>query len=330
MFACATVVLDTGGIMISRFRKSFAVALTVPALLAGTIVLTASSTAGAADTVVEDEQWPSPMEAKLGLHGIILEDSVQSAGGENSVSVMANESSSSGQNLCTSLTDANCANAEGYFYRAVLAPCSATITTDCVEGISSISPAQDVVAGTFKEMFPKKGANEFDGSVDRGVPMGRTPSLWTLAGAPHAFGSDYVVMVSVGGNKNAGNKRSLAASVVPVSVFQTDCTPEANGYCIDTYRQQYDSAGRGKLSFAGVAADYGKYRCVAWAEDANCALSHAFPAGFSYELKIRLASEPVGWLHGRMKDPNINFDTTPARSLVTITAAPGTLNPTLP
>jgi hypothetical protein len=152
--------------------------------------------------------------------------------------------------------------------------------------------------------------------------MGRTPSLWTLSGAPHAFGSDYVVMVSVGGNKSTGNKRSLAASIVPISVFQTGCDPVFNGYCIDTYRQQYDANGRGRLSFAGVAEDYGKYRCVAWSENAKCALSHAFPAGFSYELKVRLASEPVGWLHGRMKDPNIDFATLDGKTTVSITAAP--------
>ena len=70
------------------------------------------------------------------------------------------------------------------------------------------------------------------------------------------------------------------------------------------------------MSFAGVAEDYGKYRCVAWAENAKCALSHAFPAGFSYELKVRLASEPVGWLHGRMKDPNIDFATLDGKTMV--------------
>jgi hypothetical protein len=308
--------------MKSRLRKSLVVAFAVPALLAGTVVSTASSSAGAADTVVEDEQWPQPNDGRYGLHGLILEDSVHSGGGENSVSVMASTSPSDGQKLCSSLTDANCANAEDYFYRAVLAPCSAAITIDCVEGVSSTSPTQDVVAGTFKEMFPKKGANEFDGSVEKGVPMGRTPSLWTLPGAPHAFGSDYVVMVSVGGDKKTGNKRSLMASLTPVSVFQTDCTPQLNGYCIDEYRQRYGSDGKANLSFAGVASDYGRYRCIAWAEDAKCALSRAFPAGFSYELKIRLASEPVGWLHGRMKDPNISFDTSSGKTLVTISAAP--------
>ena len=311
--------------MNSRLKAFFTIAFALPALLVSTTILGATSSAGAADTVIEDEQWPSPMGSTLGLHGIILEDSVQSAGGENSVSVMATTSTTPGVNdqvLCTSLAAAPCATAGSYFYRAVIAPCSATITIDCIEGITSISPTQVAVPGTYKEMFPKKGANEFDGSVAQGVPMGRTPSLWTLSGAPHAFGSDYVVMVSVGGNKLTGNKRSLAASIVPVSVFQTGCDPLYNSYCIDTYRQQYDANGRGRLSFAGVAEDYGKYRCVAWSENAKCALSHAFPAGFSYELKVRLASEPVGWLHGRMKDPNIDFATIDGKTTVSITAAP--------
>ena len=75
--------------MNSRLKAFFAIAFALPALLVSTLVIGTSSSAGAADAVVEDEQWPSPMEATLGLHGIILEDSVQSAGGESSVSVMA-------------------------------------------------------------------------------------------------------------------------------------------------------------------------------------------------------------------------------------------------
>jgi len=157
----------------SRLKAFFAIAFALPALLVSTAVIGTTSSAGAATTVVEDEQWPSPMEATLGLHGIILEDSVQSAGGENSVSVMATTSTTPGVNdqvLCTSLAEAPCATAGNYFYRAVLAPCSATITIDCIEGITSISPTQVAVPGTYKEMFPKKGANEFDGSVETVFP----------------------------------------------------------------------------------------------------------------------------------------------------------------
>ena len=306
--------------MKSRLRKLLVVALAVPALLAGTVVSTASSSAGAAETVVEDEQWPQPNDGRYGLHGIVLEDAVPGVSGEGSVSSLSNNTASEGEMLCTSLEDKNCAS--GYYYQALLAPCSATITIDCIEGITSISSTQVAVPGTYKEMFPKKGANEFDGSVEKGVPMGRTPSLWTLSGAPHAFGSDYLVLVSVSGSKTLKAKRSFSASLVPVSIFQTDCIPEVNGYCIDTFRQQYDANGKGRISFAGVAADFGKYRCVGWAENAKCALGHAFPAGFSYELKVRLASEPVGWLHGRMQNPNIDFATIDGKTTVSVTAAP--------
>jgi hypothetical protein len=304
----------------SRLKAFFAIAFALPALLVSTAVIGATSSAGAAETVVEDEQWPNPMAAIPGLHGMILEDTAPSGGG--TVSVMSTTSPSAGELLCSSLASAPCVNADNYYYQAMLAPCSASIAIDCIEGITSISPTQVSVPGTYKEMFPKKGANEFDGSVAQGVPMGRTPSLWTLSGAPHAFGSDYVVMVSVGGDKSMGSKRSLTASIVPVNVFDTGCDTRYESCSIDVHRQQYDNNGKGKISFAGNAADYGKYRCVVWAEEGRCVLGHAFPAGFSYELKIRLASEPVGWLHGRMKDPNIDFATIDGKTTVSITAAP--------
>ena len=306
--------------MNSRLKAFFAIAFALPALLVSTLVIGTSSSAGAAETVVEDEQWPNPMAAIPGLHGMILEDGTLSGGG--TVSVMSTTSPSAGELLCSSLASAPCVSADNYYYQAMLAPCSASIAIDCIEGITSISPTQVAVPGTYKEMFPKKGANEFDGSVEKGVPMGRTPSLWTLSGAPHAFGSDYVVMVSVGGDKSMGSKRSLTASIVPVNVFDTGCDSRYESCSIDVHRQQYDNNGKGKISFAGNAADYGKYRCVVWAEEGRCALGHAFPAGFSYELKIRLSSEPVGWLHGRMKDPNIDFATIDGKTTVSITAAP--------
>ncbi len=306
--------------MNSRLRTFIALSFALPALLVSTLVIGATGSAGAADTVVEDEQWPNPMAAIPGLHGMILEDAAPSGGG--TVSVMSTTSPSAGELLCSSLASAPCVNADNYYYQAMLAPCSASIAIDCIEGITSISPSQVAVPGTYKEMFPKKGANEFDGSVEKGVPMGRTPSLWTLSGAPHAFGSDYVVMVSVGGDKSMGSKRSLTASIVPVNVFDTGCDSRYDSCSIDIHRQQYDNNGKGKISFAGNAADYGKYRCVVWAEEGRCALGHAFPAGFSYELKVRLASEPVGWLHGRMKDPNIDFATIDGKTTVSITAAP--------
>jgi len=304
----------------SRLQVFIAVAFALPALLLSTVVVGTTSSAGAADTVVEDEQWPNPMAAIPGLHGMILEDTAPSGGG--TVSVMSTTSPSAGELLCSSLASAPCVNADNYYYQAMLAPCSASIAIDCIEGITSISPTQVAVPGTYKEMFPKKGANEFDGSVEKGVPMGRTPSLWTLSGAPHAFGSDYLVMVSVGGDKSMGSKRSLTASIVPVNVFDTGCDSRYDSCSIDVHRQQYDNNGKGKISFAGNAADYGKYRCVVWAEEGRCLLGHAFPAGFSYQLKVRLASEPVGWLHGRMKDPNIDFATIDGKTTVSITAAP--------
>jgi hypothetical protein len=306
----------------SRLKAFFAIAFALPALLVSTTILGATSSVGAATTVVEDEQWPSPMDSTLGLHGIILEDTVQASGGGNSVSVMTTTSPTAGELLCTSLASAPCAGADNYYYQAMLAPCSATITIDCIEGITSISPTQVAVPGTYKEMFPKKGANEFDGSLEKGVPMGRTPSLWTLSGAPHAFGSDYLVLVNVGGDKTYSTKRSLSASIVPVNVFDTGCDSRYESCSIDVHRQQYDTNGKGKISFAGNAADYGKYRCIVWAEEGRCSLGHAFPAGFSYELKIRLASEPVGWLHGRMQNPNIDFATLDGKTTVSITAAP--------
>lgn len=273
---------------------------------------------------VEDEQWPNPADATIGLHTVLIEESTRSAGAEGAVSVLASNPLSDGTFLCSSLSDAKCSQSEGYFYRAVLQPCDATVTIDCIESVSSLSGTTES-QGTFKKMFPAKGVNSFAGSVADKVPNGTTPSIWTLKDAPHGFGSDYMVFVSIRGSKSPSNTppRSFIAQIVPVSEYQTDCTPVANGHCIDTYSQGVDSTtGKAKIDFAGVAVDYGKYRCAMFGDNNMCALRHAFPAGVKYSLKVRLATEPTGWLHGRINDAVASITTNNGATTLSVTASP--------
>lgn len=300
-----------------RRRISSAVALVGVAAL----VMPVGMVRGAA---TEDEQWPNPFEGVAGLHTFLIEESPQTAGSASSVSVLFSNPLSTGTFLCSSLMDPKCTQPEGYHFRAVLQPCDAKVTIDCIESVSSVAGGVES-KGTFSKMFPAKGVNSFNGSVSAKVPNGTTPSIWTLKDAPHAFGSDYIVMVSVSGEykeKNFDPVRSFTAQIIPVSEFQTGCTIAGNGTCQETYSQGYDADGRGKLDSAGVAEDYGKYRCAIYGENAKCALRHAFPAGISYSLKVRLSSEPSGWLHGRINNATASILTESGVTTLAVTAQP--------
>ena len=276
-----------------------------------------------ADGSVEDEQWPSQFAAVEGLHGFELDEV---SGLRDNVSVLIG-SDSNGQKICTSTSSAGCASSAGYSFRAVLGPCTSLVTIDCIESVVATKADGTAVNGTFKQFFPARGVTDFSGSPSEGVPDGGPPSLWTMAGAAHAFGSDYEVTVELVGMKANGDAlrplRSFSANITPVEIYQTRCTPRAHGLCMDTFSEKTDSYGRTSITFGGVAADIDEgIRCVNWGEDAKCALKHAFPAGVKFALKVRLTTTPTGWLHGRLKDPTASIVRDDDVTTITVSAEP--------
>jgi hypothetical protein len=286
------------------------------------VVFSAVSLSPVHSVPVEDEQWPSQFSSETPLHGFELNEV---SGLRDNVSVLIG-SDSTGQKICSSVTDAACSSTAGYSFRAVLGPCTSTVTIDCIESLTGTSSSGTAVAGVFKEFFPARGVNDYTGSTTDGVPDGRPPSLWTLAGLPHAYGTDYQVTVQVTGAKINGDAtkplRSFFASVTPVNIFQTHCDVLYNGTCMDKYREEV-RGGLQTIGFAGVAADQDKgFRCQNWGEDSKCALKRAFPAGSKFAVQVRLSTTPTGWLHGRMQDPTASIERVNNQTTIKISAEP--------
>jgi hypothetical protein len=286
------------------------------------VVFSAVSLSPVHSVPVEDEQWPSQFSSETPLHGFELNEV---SGLRDNVSVLIG-SDSTGQKICSSVTDAACSSTAGYSFRAVLGPCTSTVTIDCIESLTGTSSSGTAVAGVFKEFFPARGVNDYTGSTTDGVPDGRPPSLWTLAGLPHAYGTEYQVTVQVTGAKINGDAtkplRTFFASITPVNIFQTECDVRYNGTCMDQYREEVRS-GLQTIGFAGVAADQDKgFRCQNWGEDSKCALKRAFPAGAKFAVQVRLSTTPTGWLHGRMQDPTASIERVNNQTTIKISAEP--------
>ena len=154
----------------------------VVALLASVMSIT---NAAFASSSLEDEQFPSQFSSAAGLHGFELNEV---SGLRDNVSVLIG-SDSTGQRICSSTAVAPCSSSAGYSFRAVLGPCTDVVTVDCIEGMTGTLTDGTSVAGVFKQYFPLQGVTDFVGSPTEGVPSGGPPSLWTLAGVPHNFGS---------------------------------------------------------------------------------------------------------------------------------------------
>lgn len=295
----------------------------IPVAVIAVLLMSLVSVSAAVSAEIEDEQIPSAMSSAQGFHGFELDEVT---GLRNNVSVLTTETQS-GTRLCTSATASPCDSANRYDFRAVLGPCSALVTIDCIESVSTISTSGVATPGVFKEYFPASPPNAYTGSASEGVPSGKSPSLWTFANLPHAFGNEYQVTVEITGMKINGDAlkplRTFFANVTPVSIFQTNCDPRYHGTCIDKYSESVGSDGKTKVNFAGVAADQDAgYRCHNWGENAKCALKHAFPAGARFAVKVRLSTTPTGWLHGRMKEPKASIVRTDNVTTVSIEADP--------
>jgi hypothetical protein len=152
------------------------------------------------------------------------------------------------------------------------------------------------------------------GDLSLGVPMAGAPSIWKLPGMPHAGGDEYAVIAGIDGmyHKSDINYRNddFYLSLYPVSRKTGIQAPaDINGYenyskCI----QRFDSNGRGFLGCGSGAQDLGNFRCaVKTNRNGDCYLQRPFPAGARFEISVRLAKEPISWMHGRMLNPTIDI-----------------------
>ena len=287
------------------------------AALAATLALTAYPVMASA----EDDQFVSPFTGNAGVHGIEL---LENSGNRTNVSVLMGQTAS-GIKLCSSTTDANCSG--DFDFYSVLPKCSASVTIDCIESVVAKTANGAQINGELSEYFPTAGVNDFAGSTTESIPGGYTPSVWNLPGADHSQGTLYYVAVQVQGSRVGGNStttpRGVAMSIHPVSIVPTDCDPQFHGTCLDQYTESVLNNGRTEVRGASVARDQDLgIRCVGWAEAGRCAKKHAFPAGITMRVTVRLSVAPSGWLHGRIAAPTASITTTNGVTSMVVEASP--------
>jgi hypothetical protein len=216
-------------------------------------------------------------------------------------------------------------------YRAVLKRCENNTETDCIEGLYASSSAITEKTGSFESVFPKRGVSDF-ASPMAGVPSGGTMTFYSFADFGHDFGNEYAVTATLSGWQTGDGQssgQSVFASINPVSTQATPCADANNGRCMD------DADNKG----TAVDQDQG-YKCFAWdvtesntdsdtaisfgndGDESTCALKHAFPAGVTFKLKLRLSKEPGGWVHGRMANPSVSFEESGSNTVMTVAAEP--------
>lgn len=313
-------------------------------LVLGVPLVAMADRSASADAVAEDEQivfdTGRANVAQPGWHQLKIEiTGGNDRGGQcgsmgycDRAASFLSSSDTDGEFTCDSAVDSRCSRGGLMFYMAVLGPCTASTSTNCIDSVRAVSDSGTAFDATFREYFPKQPANGYTGDPASSIPDGKSPGLWEIVGASHGFGSTYAVAVSISGTKLAAASKATVddffATIVPTSLFQTNCKggimPNGlPGKCMPLVTTRPSNPGEKKmLGTAGMSLEQDGKRCAFWGDDSMCALRHAFPVGFRYEVKVRLSSEPNGWMYGRLADPDIKLEALGSGSTITVSAKP--------
>ena len=220
--------------------------------------------------------------------------------------------------VCTSLQSSACAAPEviSYFFNSLFTKCVDTSDTNCIDSFSIKGSDGTLRQGTFQRNWVPSAV--YTGDKARHIPSGYGPNTWTVTNSKGEI-ETYALSVGVEGGisrlAEKSNFRSFFAAIQPIKeVPRTDVRrPIANV----TNRADGDGPGS-NMTFIEKGCQI--------AEDGNCGYRLPLDLENTLVLKVRISQPVQGWLHGRMKDANINMTTAADNSqIIEIAAKPLTI-----
>ena len=207
---------------------------------------------------------------------------------------------------CKDIAGPECAGTENHF-AADLPLCSSAITIDCLRDITITDADNKPLAFTIEGEFPKGNPQSFTGSAALKVPNGAAPTLIHIPGAPHKGGDTYLVKAEMVANKNEGNPefglQSFVASISAVKIIDGKFAFGGVSTNADLYRKGFTQIGNEKGTYPSKCAI---------ASATQCAERYALPLGIHYGMTVDLSRKITGWLHGRVRSPQVDVSTNQA------------------
>jgi hypothetical protein len=283
----------------------------VTAILALSLGLTLP--AGAVDA--PDEQWSLPTSGVAQAsenQGILIQENLQIA--ENTSVLGGNLGTTNDQSqirYCSSVTDEFCSVAKSMNFDAILPKCTSDNDTNCLAAVSAISASGEEKTATYVRNFPDAGFTDFPSAPSKNLPQGSSPSLWKIPGLLNGGGTDeYLVNFTLRGG--VGNQQDKFG-FYSYSSFISPVTVKTGRY---GRFQKKDSRGKDPVTCVQLALACGPemlYRSAddtkicASVEEGGCAAKQSFPSGYRFKIKVRLSTSPTGWIHGRIKSPEVSI-----------------------
>lgn len=263
----------------------------------------------AADPPSYDEQWVQSGPETVGLIGINTQASVQAMTYSSYLlSLRGTTSKVDFAGTCSSLSDPNCLSSDKLQFRSDLQPCSAAIPSDCFNGLIVKDKNGGDIAATLVADAIAPLKQGFTGSPEKNLPTGGAPLIFSIPGAAHSGGDLYMVKPDLVGMLEKGEDKfkimKLEAVIVPVKKVAGDTG------LLQISDTATDYASIDMIS--GNGREKGTMTCDYFKDGKNCFVTQAFPAGISFGIKLRLSQSVYGWLHGRLRNPEVSVAANPA------------------
>ena len=220
--------------------------------------------------------------------------------------------------ICKSTSDPFCAQSQILNYNSILKVCSTSADTNCVAEVSSIDAAGNPNPGKFFKYTVNNHLNSFPADPVAGIPAGDMPSIWSIPSAPHASGSDYAIVAGLNGNVDRsghetviGNFMQLSLIPVVLKDFGKGKNSQDGGWTAPLPGIYYDYCTEFQQTDHNKNVNCGHVNgesCLFPTNDQGmCYAEEAFGDSQRFNVKVKLAKEPTGWMHGRMVDPVISI-----------------------
>ena len=203
-------------------------------------------------------------------------------------------------------------------YSADLPICSAEVMIDCFRDITITDADNKPLAYTVEGEFPKGNPQFFTGSTSLKIPSGGGSTLIHVPGAPHAGGDTYLIKITMTGKRWEGEKEfsmsGLAMNISAVKIING----KYNLGGVSTTPKYYTKG------FTSIGNENGTYpaSCAA-ASLTQCAAKYSLPMGIHFGLTVDLTRKISGWLHGRVKSPQVTVGVNSASgSTIKVLAEP--------
>lgn len=296
------------------------------ALLGGVVLFGSLSPVSAAET---PDEWWTPIESPQGEGWRSLFISDNSTLNREPSRIFAQTAFQGSAQTptfhCETVNSPKCIELNSIVANAFLQPCSNTILTNCIESFYAIDGTGARIEARDATEYPAYAPLNFKGDDSINLPAGGSPTIWTIPNVTHGgSGDSYILQAFSRSNleKAPGVKvtnekfwmNSLTVNVVPITMI--------NGRYVRQIAQDSTQASPGTV--AGVRHDsIDEWRYCAMIDNGTCAKRQAFPAGYTFGVKVKLQKKLSGWLHGRIYNPNVSISMNDKQEqIIEVSASP--------